>query len=132
MGGTLQKRIPRRRRVLLSATLESDEGQQEARIRDISIKGALLEVADPPREGSEIALSCGDTAITGKVAWLDGALVGIEFTLPLKGSLLADAEGNRLQVSAPKSYRRDRPPPAEAPVRTGDRVIKLRDSPNKG
>ena len=71
MGNTLQKRKPRRSRVLLSASLESAAGQQDVRIRDISIKGALLEAADPPSLEEEIVLSCGDNSLKGKVAWHD-------------------------------------------------------------
>ena len=132
MRSTLQKRKPRRSRVLLSAFLESAAGRQEVRIRDISTKGALLEANDPPREGEEIALSCGDSSLKGRVAWHDGVLAGVEFTEPLSGSLLADAEGRKLTIAAPRSYRHDRMPPAEARIRAGDRVISLRKTPKKG
>jgi hypothetical protein len=132
MAGTLQKRNPRRSRVLLSATLECSAQQQDVRIRDISIKGALLEAADPPPLGEDVTLSCGDTSLRGMVAWHDEVLVGIEFTQPLTGSMLADAEGHRLQVAAPKSYRHDRMPPAEARIKAGDRVISLRKTPKRG
>ena len=129
MGRILQKRDPKRRRVLLSASLECAAGRQDVRIRDLSIKGALLEVARPLPEGTDIELSCGDTALSGKVAWHEGVLAGIEFTQPLSGSLLADAEGRKLRVSAPKSYRYDRMPPAEAPIKVGKLSIKLRNRP---
>ena len=132
MGSTLQKRKPRRSRVLLSASIECTGGQQGVRIRDISIKGALLEAADPPSLEEEIVLSCGDSSLKGKVAWHDEVLVGVEFTEPLTGSMLADAEGKKLQLAAPKSYRHDRMPPAEARIKTGDRVISLRKTPKRG
>ncbi len=132
MAGTLQKRNPRRSRVLLSARLESSARQQDVRIRDLSIKGALLEAPDPPPLGEEVTLSCGDTALRGKVAWHDEVLVGIEFTQPLTGAMLAEAEARRLQVAAPKSYRHDRMPPAEARIKAGGRVISLRKTPKKG
>jgi hypothetical protein len=129
MGSTLQKRNPRRSRVLLSAMLESSAGRQDVRIRDISIKGALLEAADPPPLGEKVILSCGDTSLKGKVAWHDEVLVGVEFTEPLTGSMLADAEGKKLKLAAPRSYRHDRMPPAEARIKTGNRLISLRKTP---
>jgi hypothetical protein len=132
MAGTLQKRSPRRSRVLLSARLECSGRQQDVRIRDLSIKGALVEVAEPPSPGDEVTLSCGDTSLRGKVAWHDEVLVGIEFVQPLSGAMLADAEGRKLQVAAPKSYRHDRMPPAEARIKAGDRVISLRKTPKRG
>ena len=132
MAGTLQKRHPRRSRVLLSARLENAGRQQDVRIRDLSIKGALLEAVDPPPVGEEIMLSCGDTSLRGKVAWHDEVLVGVEFIQPLTGAMLASAEEQKLQVAAPKSYRHDRMPPTEARIKTGDRVISLRKTPKKG
>jgi len=129
MAGTLQKRNPRRSRVLLSATLESAVGKQEVRIRDLSIMGAMLEAADPPPFASEVVLSCGDTSLKGKVAWEDEVLVGIVFTEALSGTLLAEAECQKLMVAAPRTYRHDRLPPAEPRIRTGDRVISLRKPP---
>ena len=132
MGGTLQKRNPRRSRVLLRALLESASGQQEVRIRDISARGALLEAADPPPLGEEVRLSCGDSSPKGKVAWRNEVLAGVEFTEPLGGSLLAEAESRKLTISAPRSYRHDRMPPAEARIKAGDRVISMRKTPKKG
>jgi len=132
MGRILQKRKLRRSRVLLSATIACTGGQQGVRIRDISIKGALLEAANPPSLGEDITLYCGDTSLKGKVAWHDEVLVGVEFTEPLIGSLLGDVEGSKLTIAAPKSYRHDRMPPAEARILTNHRVISLRKTPKKG
>jgi hypothetical protein len=132
MAGTLQKRNPRRSRVLLSARLESSIGQQDVRIRDLSIKGALIEAAEPPPLGEDVTLSCGDTSLKGTVAWHDEVLIGIEFTQPLTGAMLAEAEERKLQVAAPRSYRHDRMPPAEARIKTGGRVISLRKTPKGG
>jgi hypothetical protein len=123
---------PRRSRVLLSARLESSIGQQDVRIRDLSIKGALIEAAEPPPLGEDVTLSCGDVSLKGKVAWHDEVLVGIEFTQPLTGAMLGEAEERKLQVAAPRSYRHDRMPPAEARIKTGGRVISLRKTPKGG
>lgn len=127
MDGTLQKRNPRRKRVLLKASLDSAAGRQDVRIRDLSIKGALLEAATPPPEGSEITLSAGDTSLKGKVAWHDDLLVGIEFTEALSGSLLASAQAEKLELSVPRNYRHNRLPPAETRTKASNRVINLRD-----
>jgi len=132
MGSTIQKRKARRSRVLLSASLESATGRQEVRIRDISITGALLEAEYPPPMGARITLTCGDSSLKGKVAWSDEVLLGVEFTEPLTGSMLADAEGRKLQLAAPRSYRHDRMPPTEARITAGDRVISLRKTPKRG
>lgn len=103
---TVSKRAPKRSRVFLDAHVDSGTGPAEARIRDISRSGALLEADLPPQTGALVRLSCGDTHLDARVAWVDEGCFGLEFETPLLVGKLIDGSGSKLGVSAPRTYRR--------------------------
>lgn len=102
---TVPKREEKRSRVFLSAQLDCGEGPVDARIRDISTMGALLESDFVPPAGVTLTLTCGKTTLGARVAWADRGWFGVEFETPLMMSRLVDRSGVRLKVSAPRSYR---------------------------
>lgn len=106
---TVPKRAPKRSRVFLSADYDSGNGPVEARIRDISGSGALLESAVEPAAGSAVQVSCGGAQMNGHVVWVENGWFGVEFDEPLKLGALVDAAGSQLQVSAPRTYRAGEP-----------------------
>ena len=63
------KRSAKRARVLLAAKLETAWGETEARLRDLSQKGALVECANVPPVGSEVVFVRGNTRVPARVAW---------------------------------------------------------------
>jgi hypothetical protein len=81
----------------------------EARIRDISTSGALLESDTLPESGKAIDLQCGDTTVRGRVAWADRGWFGVEFDSPLTVDHFVDPFGAKLVVSAPRTYRSSDP-----------------------
>jgi len=103
-----QKRQPKRSHVLLVGQLEGESGSQEVRIRDVSTNGALVDAPDQPSVGEAVRLHVGEASIQGRVAWTDGAWLGVEFDEPLSGPALADTVGRKLRVTAPTSYRFDK------------------------
>jgi hypothetical protein len=126
---TIQKRTTKRSRVLLVAAIAADGAVEDARIRDASSEGALVEMADPPPLGTNVMLYCGPTSVEARVAWVDGSWFGVEFAAPLTSGFLVDKLGSKLKVSAPRGYRHDRVPEAdEEAAETSARVIRLRDS----
>jgi hypothetical protein len=80
-GGTTVggKRSGKRARVLLSARIETDSGEIEARLRDLSQKGALLECKRVPVVGSEVVFARGATRVPARVAWAGSDRIGLEF-----------------------------------------------------
>lgn len=102
---TVPKRSEKRSRVFLAAEIHLGAGPVEARIRDISRTGALLECDVTPGSGDPIEVQCGKTALQGRVAWVDRGWFGIEFEKPLMMSRLVDPNGTKLKVSAPRNYR---------------------------
>ena len=80
-GGTTVggKRSGKRARVLLSARIETDSGEIEARLRDLSQKGALLECVRVPAVGSEVTFARGATRVPARVAWASSNRIGLEF-----------------------------------------------------
>ena len=78
--GVTGKRQAKRARVLLAARLETSAGPLEARLRDLSRKGALVECSmAPPPVGSEVVFTRGTTCVPARVAWTAGNRVGLEF-----------------------------------------------------
>ena len=77
--GVTGKRQAKRARVLLAARLETSAGQVEARLRDLSRKGALVECSIAPPVGSEVVFTRGSTCVPARVAWTAGNRVGLEF-----------------------------------------------------
>jgi hypothetical protein len=79
-------RSAKRARVLLAAKLETARGPVDARLRDLSCKGALLECRRPPAVGEEVVFSRGETVIPSRIAWTSSDRVGLEFKQPIEES----------------------------------------------
>ena len=73
------KRSVKRARVLLTARLQTPFGEIEARLRDLSQKGALLECNEALQLNSDVVFSRGETSVAARVAWISGKRVGLEF-----------------------------------------------------
>jgi hypothetical protein len=73
------KRSIKRARVLLAATLQTSTGEVEARLRDLSRRGALVECAEPLDVGSDVVFARGNTVVRARVAWATGNRIGLEF-----------------------------------------------------
>lgn len=72
-------RKAKRARVLLAAKLQTPYGEIDARLRDLSRKGALVECSPAPPEGSEVVFSRGPITVPARVAWAGDGRVGLEF-----------------------------------------------------
>ena len=77
------KRGAKRARVLLAARLQTAFGEVDARLRDLSRKGALVECTTQPPVGSEVVFMRGSTVVPARVAWAGGGRVGLEFVYPI-------------------------------------------------
>ena len=78
-GPVAGKRKSKRARVLLAARLQTPDGEIQARLRDLSRKGALVECQQVPPVGTEVVFSRGSTSIPARVAWSASDRVGLEF-----------------------------------------------------
>src|SRR3546814_20344497 len=113
---TSQRRA-KRSRVLLSARLRTDAGEFDARLRDLSRKGALVECQGDLSVGDEIIFTRGQTVVPARVAWIGGNRLGIEFL-----QMIYESEV-RVQISKPPPKPRERFPP----TRTMDRDVPEQD-----
>ncbi|HEX8193481.1 MAG TPA: PilZ domain-containing protein [Allosphingosinicella sp.] len=77
------ERQAKRARVLLAGRLQTPFGEYDARLRDISKMGALVECASVPEVGSEVVFSRGQTVVPARVAWTAAGRVGLEFHYPI-------------------------------------------------
>jgi len=73
------QRQAKRARVLLAGRLQTPFGEVDARLRDISRRGALVECSRVPPVGSEVVFSRGTVVVPARVAWSGGGRVGLEF-----------------------------------------------------
>ena len=79
-------RVAKRARVLLAARLQTQRGEFDARLRDLSCRGALLECNRPFSVGEAVTFSRGETVVLARVAWTSGSRIGIEFAVPIEES----------------------------------------------
>ena len=77
------QRQAKRARVLLSGRLQTPYGEHDARLRDISKMGALVECAKVPPAGCEVVFSRGQTVVPARVAWSGAGRIGLEFHYPI-------------------------------------------------
>ncbi len=77
------KRQAKRSRVLIAAKLQTPLGEVDARLRDISKLGALVECNRVPPVGSDVVFMRGGLVIPARVAWSGGNRVGLEFQFPI-------------------------------------------------
>ncbi len=77
------QRQAKRARVLLAGKLQTPLGEVDARLREISRKGALVECAQVPPVGCEVVFSRGQTVVPARVAWTAAGRIGLEFHYPI-------------------------------------------------
>ena len=77
------QRQAKRARVLLAGKLQTPYGEVDARLRDISRRGALVECSQVPPVGCEVVFSRGSTVVPARVAWTGGGRIGLEFHYPI-------------------------------------------------
>lgn len=103
-----QNRQIRRSRVLISGKLRTERGLLPVRVRNLSRKGALLDVEIPQELGSEVVLQRGETIAPARVVWTCGRRIGVQFVDPIEESeLLVHLGEPRTGVDTPaRPYRR--------------------------
>ena len=99
------KRSARRARVLLAAKLQTPFGEVDARLRDLSRKGALVECAQVPPVGTEVVFVRGTTVVPARVAWAGTDRIGLEFHYMIDEQEVLVHITRRAQPK-PESFRR--------------------------
>ena len=102
------KRTVKRARVLLAARLQTAGGDVEARLRDLSQRGALLECSGPLQVDSEVVFARGDTVVPARVAWKSGNRVGNEFLRPIDENEVQVQLGRTSSNAVQPRFRRPR------------------------
>lgn len=99
-------RAARRSRVLLAARLQTPAGEIDARLRDLSRKGALVECAVQPDVGSEVVFVRGNTRVPARVAWAAAGRVGLEFQCMIDEQEVLVQLNGKADSSIPEFYSR--------------------------
>lgn len=101
------QRGAKRARVLLSARLQTPAGILDARLRDLSRKGALIECGAVPPVGAEVVFERGKTTVPARVAWAAAGRIGLEFEYLIDESeLLVHITGGKERPAQPRRYGR--------------------------
>lgn len=107
------QRNVKRSRVLLAARLQTSRGEIDARLRDLSRRGALIESDETLPIGEEVVFSRGDTMVRARVAWTGGNRIGLEFLQPIKEAEVlfhvSRPGASRTQIEPPSRRRFRRP-----------------------
>jgi hypothetical protein len=99
------KRSAKRARVLLAAKLQTPFGEVDARLRDLSRKGALVECTQVPPVGTEVVFVRGSTVVPARVAWAGSDRIGLEFHYMIDEQEVLVHITRRAQPK-PESFRR--------------------------
>lgn len=101
------KRASKRARVLLAAKLHTPAGSFEARLRDLSRHGALIESPAIVRPGMKVTFERGATSVPATIAWATGIRIGLEFEHPIdENELLIHIGRAKPAAPSPASYSR--------------------------
>lgn len=108
MSGTANtgQRSAKRNRVLLAARLRTSLGEVDARLRDLSQKGALVECDERLSVGEEVVFTRGATIVPARVAWTGGNRVGLEFLRMIDESEVLVQLGRGPATSNQQRFRR--------------------------
>ena len=102
------QRRAKRARVLLAARLETPAGDVEARLRDLSQRGALVECRTAPPVGSEVVFTRNTISVPARVAWASANRVGLEFAYPIdENEVLVQLRRTPVDQNPPR-FRRPR------------------------
>jgi hypothetical protein len=78
-----ETRKGKRSRVLFKAIIRHRGRESEARVRDLSSLGALIEIDNPPPLGTNVLFVRGSIAAVARIAWAGGDRAGLEFEHPV-------------------------------------------------
>jgi hypothetical protein len=102
------QRRAKRARVLLAARLDTPRGYIEARLRDLSQRGALVECREVPPVGSEVMFTRNTISVPARVAWTAANRVGLEFAYPIdENDVLVQLRRTTVDHNTPR-FRRPR------------------------
>lgn len=92
--------------VHLAARLRDDESWSDASIRNISSRGMMLLIADPPPRGTYIEVRCGSAVMIGRVMWAADGRCGLRTKDRLSVAELTMASAQRHERNGSEAERR--------------------------
>jgi len=96
----IDRRTTARTPVDRPARLQTAGGDWSVRLADISLGGARLELANPPRTGAQALLKWNAQEVMCKIAWSRSGVCGVTFDKPISHELLAETTGMSELVAA--------------------------------
>lgn len=100
------QRAAKRARVLLAAKLHTPADVYDARLRDLSRTGALIESPAIVRAGMAVIFERGGSRVPATVAWAAGRRIGLAFDHPIDENELLIHVGKAKPAAALASHGR--------------------------
>ncbi|MEZ5654400.1 MAG: PilZ domain-containing protein [Sphingobium sp.] len=97
-----------RQRVAFNVRIRRDSGWIDANIRNMSSRGLMLEIKNPPAKGSFVELRRGSVVIVGQVRWTDGNCCGVRTQDRISAGQLKTAYDNCGPAKATEAVGVDR------------------------
>jgi PilZ domain len=98
-----ETRKGKRSHVLFKATIRWRGGEGEARIRDLSRLGALVEMDRPPTLHTGVLFVRGSISVGARIAWIAGQRAGLQFDSPIDEKKLL-AQRHSVPPNAPRGH----------------------------
>jgi hypothetical protein len=89
----VDQRQSHRSKLFLAARLHAGGGVRSVTVRNLSIGGALIDMAHPPPAGTAVELSRGDLRLPGTIVWVTPGQCGMHFDSPADLDLWLPAAG---------------------------------------
>ncbi|WP_120076732.1 PilZ domain-containing protein [Aurantiacibacter odishensis] len=98
LAGGRQPRAEQRENVMLQAQLADSRGSREARISDVSSRGLLGNMAQPPARGEFVTIHFQSREVAGQVRWVEGRRFGVRLGEKIDAHSLMDGRNAKRRV----------------------------------
>jgi hypothetical protein len=106
------QRRSKRSRVLLTAHVETADGDRAVKVRDLSRHGALLEADEPIAQQGAVVFRRNGSRVDARIVWAAAGRIGLEFLRPItEDEFLVQLHGPARTKAVPAQLFR-RPAPA--------------------
>ena len=82
-----------RHKIFEPTQLHLADGVVRAHLINVSLSGALVHSATPPRRGETVRVEICGTPVAGQVRWVEGSRFGLAFAQPIDPAMLGQLLG---------------------------------------
>lgn len=91
-----------RQKIMMAAQMRWDGRWLPASIRDISAKGVMMSMPDPPKAGTYVEVQVGSVTLVARTIWTKGQSFGLQLRETLDLSAIKGERGSAVIRTAPR------------------------------